>query len=214
MAPPTSLTLIASLQSPDNDAAWQRFATLYGEPIRNWSDLTCIRCGLAPRAAAELAQEATADALIQIWMSIRRYRTEGQRHDGGFRAWLHAITMNVTLANLRSRARDRVRGSGDSAVHWQIENVADPAALKRDCDHALNSGLRSDAIALTLGRAQDRERRVFQELMSLEKPAPEVLSRTAADLCITIPNLYQVKHRLLVKFNREDERLIGDIDAL
>jgi len=214
MGPATSLTLIASLRTPGNDAAWARFAMLYGESIRTWCIQTCRTCGLPPEAAMHVAEEATADSMAEIWTAIQRYRLEQRHGAGGFRAWLGTITERITWAKIRWHANKRAQGSGDSALRWQIENVPDPGTLHGACNGVIDRELRIDAIALTLGRANDHDRRVFQELLSVDRPSRDVLQKTAAALGISIADLYQVKCRLLKKIRLEYKRLVGEFDAL
>lgn len=214
MAPATSLTLIASLRTPGNDVAWERFVKLYGASIRTWCVQTCRTCGLPHETAMLVAEEATADSLAEIWTAIQRYRLERRHGAGGFRAWLCTITERITWEKIRWHANKRAQGSGDSALHWQIANMPDPGTLTGTCNSVIDSELRIDAIALTLGRAKDDDRRVFQELLCVDRPSREVLQKTATALGISIADLYQVKCRLLKKIRREYQRLVAEFDAL
>lgn len=214
IGPSTSLTLIASLQSSGNDAAWERFSELYEAPIRIWSGEACRRCGLSREAVAQIADEATTDAVTEIWNAIRNYRIERRQNTGGFRKWLNTITDRITWEKVRWHGKKRAQGSGDSAIHWQIENAPDPRTLTAACNDAIDRGLRIDAIALTLGSANDRDRQVFQGLLSVDKPSPDALKKMAAELGVSVPLLYQIKSRLLKKIQGEFDRLNEELDAL
>lgn len=87
----TASSLILRIQAKE-EAAWDRFARLYGPLIYGW----CRGAGLQPSDAEDTSQ----DAIRAVIASVGTYQ-----RTGSFRSWLWQVTRNKVLDHFRRRQR-------------------------------------------------------------------------------------------------------------
>jgi RNA polymerase sigma-70 factor (ECF subfamily) len=101
-APPRDVFLIDACRSGDLDA----FEELYREHSGRVFAL-CLRM-TADRA---LAEDLTQESFLRAWDKLSLFRRQGD-----FGAWLRRLTINVVLADRRSRGRRQARETGTDDV--------------------------------------------------------------------------------------------------
>ena len=110
--PTTRFTLLARLQEPANQAAWDEFVAVYEPAVYGFAR----RKGLQDADARDLCQ----DVLRAVALAIERWDPDPAR--GSFRAWMFRIARNM-LINFCAQRRRHVRGSGDSAVQQALADL-------------------------------------------------------------------------------------------
>ncbi|MFN9753593.1 MAG: RNA polymerase sigma factor, partial [Planctomycetota bacterium] len=94
-APDTRASLLLRLQQPDDERAWQEFVEIYQPLIER----LVTRYGLQPADAQDISQEV----LTRVAKAIPEWEHDPAR--GTFRGWLTRVTRNLTIEQLRTRAR-------------------------------------------------------------------------------------------------------------
>ncbi|MFN6206242.1 MAG: RNA polymerase sigma factor [Planctomycetota bacterium] len=94
-APDTRASLLLRLQQPDDERAWQEFVEIYQPLIER----LVTRYGLQPADAQDISQEV----LTRVAKAIPEWEHDPAR--GTFRGWLTRVTRNLTIEQLRPRAR-------------------------------------------------------------------------------------------------------------
>ncbi len=110
--PTTRFTLLARLQEPANQAAWEEFVAVYEPAVYGFAR----KKGLQDADARDLCQ----DVLRAVALAIERWDPDPAR--GSFRSWMFRIARNM-LINFCTQRRRHVRGSGDSAVQQALADL-------------------------------------------------------------------------------------------
>ncbi len=122
--PETRVSLIARLQQPTQDAAWDEFNCIYRPLIVRVARMK----GLQYADAEDLSQ----DVLTAVRKSIERFDPHAA---GSFRGWLRTITRNLVINHL-TRSKGPI-GSGDSnvlAMLQQLPSCDEPTATLFDME--------------------------------------------------------------------------------
>src|SRR5688572_4928716 len=101
--PSTRFTLLARLQDPANQLAWEEFVAVYEPAVYGFAR----KKGLQDADARDLCQ----DVLRAVSLAIERWEPDPQR--GSFRTWMFRIARNMLINFCTSRKRQG-RGTGDS----------------------------------------------------------------------------------------------------
>jgi RNA polymerase sigma factor (sigma-70 family) len=117
--PTTRLTLLARLQEPANQAAWEEFVAVYEPAVYGFAR----KKGLQDADARDLCQ----DVLRAVALAIERWDPDPRR--GSFRGWMFRIARNM-LINFCTHRRRHVGGTGDSAVHEALADL--PGTMNGD----------------------------------------------------------------------------------
>ncbi|MFN7573732.1 MAG: RNA polymerase sigma factor [Planctomycetota bacterium] len=113
-APDTRASLLLRLQQPDDERAWQEFVEIYQPLIER----LVTRYGLQPADAQDISQEV----LTRVAKAIPEWEHDPAR--GTFRGWLTRVTRNLTIEQLRTRAR-RPLTNPESGQLEQFQRGAD-----------------------------------------------------------------------------------------
>ncbi|MFN9247752.1 MAG: RNA polymerase sigma factor, partial [Planctomycetota bacterium] len=113
-APDTRASLLLRLQQPDDERAWQEFVEIYQPLIER----LVTRYGLQPADAQDISQEV----LTRVAKAIPEWEHDPAR--GTFRGWLTRVTRNLTIEQLRTRAR-RPLTNPESGQLEQFQRNAD-----------------------------------------------------------------------------------------
>ena len=113
-APDTRASLLLRLQQPDDERAWQEFVEIYQPLIER----LVTRYGLQPADAQDISQEV----LTRVAKAIPEWEHDPAR--GTFRGWLTRVTRNLTIEQLRTRAR-RPLTNPESGQLEQFQRDAD-----------------------------------------------------------------------------------------
>jgi RNA polymerase sigma-70 factor (ECF subfamily) len=176
----TTTALLEGLLDPADEETWRAFDARYRPILIAFGR----RLGLAPEDAADAAQETLA-------RFVRSYR--GGKYDrdrGRLHSWIIGIARNC-VSDLRQRR----------AAHWQergmsaIDNLPDRAALTRmwgeECEQEL---LRQGLVELRKQTKTDSGTIRAFEMLALGGRRP---AEVAAELSITVNDVYLAKHRCL-----------------
>jgi RNA polymerase sigma-70 factor (ECF subfamily) len=106
--PVSRVSLILRIKERD-EAAWHRFASLYGPLIYEW----CRKCGLQPSDASDIGQET----LSAVMKSIGSFEPTGS-----FRGWLWKINRRKILDHLRRRER-AAQAIGGTDFQLRVQEV-------------------------------------------------------------------------------------------
>ncbi len=127
----TSQSLLDKLKASNDDAPWERLASLYAPILRSWIK------GLD-------LQQADADDLLQevlatVSTEIAKFEHNGRT--GAFRRWLKTILMN-RVRNLWRERRYRPAAEGGSGAQHKLDQLEDPQSelakrWDREYDHII-----------------------------------------------------------------------------
>jgi RNA polymerase sigma-70 factor (ECF subfamily) len=192
-SPVTRASLLVRIRDGRDTEAWQQFVQLYAPVVYGFAR----RRGLQDADAADLMQEV----LRSVAMSADRLDYDPKR--GTFRAWLFTVTRNK-LYNLLNGQRKQVRGSGDSASHERLDEVAG-----RDGDFDVVWEKEYQTRVATL--AMERVRGEFQESTWQAFLLTAVEGRGAREagqqLSMSPGAVYVAKSRVLARLREEVQKL-------
>jgi RNA polymerase sigma-70 factor (ECF subfamily) len=115
--PTTRFTLLARLQEPANQAAWEEFVAVYEPAVYGFAR----KKGLQDADARDLCQ----DVLRAVALAIERWEPDPSR--GSFRGWMFRIARNMLINFCASRNR-HARGTGDSRLQQALVELPAPAS--------------------------------------------------------------------------------------
>jgi len=184
----TSTNLISGLQSGD-DAAWQRFVTVYGPLIAAWCRSACQN------------REDVLDLSQQVFLKVHTgIRTYSPRQPGAsFRGWLLQVTRNAVIDFYRQRRRAPDARGGTEALQ-ALQAVVDSQveestrSLSVNQDHVVRRALE---VIRTEFRAADFD--VFQRHV-LEGLSAQDVGRQFG---LKPSSVYAVKSRILKRLREE-----------
>jgi RNA polymerase sigma-70 factor (ECF subfamily) len=193
--PPTRASLLLRLRDPRDGAAWEEFVRLYAPLVYGY----LRKQGLQDADAADLSQQV----LGAVAGAVGRLDYDPGR--GAFRNWLFTIVRRK-LADWRAAERNRVRGSGDAAVHAVLERVLAPPRLDADWEAEWKRQVFVRACEQVRGEVSAATWQAFWRTAVEGRPGKQV----AADLGLTIAAVYHARSRVLarlkelVKASQED----------
>jgi len=188
----TRRSLIERLPDLEDRVRWQEFYDTYWRLIYAVSR----KAGLSDAEAHDVVQET----VIGVARSIGRYR----RDAGSFKAWLLQLTRWRIVDQLRKRspaAAARASSSGTAT----LERIADPAgaALDEVWDTEWRESLLKAALAQVKRQVSAPHFQIF-DCAALKRWAP---AKVAAELGVSVAQVYLVKHRIAALLKREVARL-------
>ena len=202
---PTRQSLLLRLKNAPTDAAWEEFYQAYWVVILSYAQ----KLGLEQHSAEDVLQE-TMVALMRI---LPRFEYRPER--GKFRNFVFTITHRKTQAALR-RARRMAEipldGASDDDRPSLAETLADEKEMlpSESLDVKWQESLQEEALRRLLNdptiKGQTLE--VFKVYVLQNVSAEEV----AAKFGIAKNNVFQIKNRLIKKFQEEIKKLTDDLD--
>jgi RNA polymerase sigma-70 factor (ECF subfamily) len=192
--PNTPLSLIAQIQRPDEQQAWERFWNVYGPVIVGY-----LRSkGLQDADVRDIAQ----DAFRAVVQNIQQFDPSPER--GRFRNWLFTIVRHK-MTDYWRRIRREPHDPRHADVQQELESVADrqdQSAWDREYKQRL------------LHWAADQVRGEFAEttwnafwLTAVQgRPPAEV----ADGLGLTVSNVYVHKSRVLARLREKIKHIEGE----
>ena len=181
----TTTALLQDLRDPANEAVWRGFDARY-RPV-----LVALarRFGLGNEDAADTAQEA----LVQF---VRSYRAGNyERGRGRLSSWIMGIARNCIIDQQRARAARREQ-RGISALAELPGDDCWAEIWDAECDREV---LRQAVQVLHTETRIDAETIRAFELLAFHQLAP---SQAAAELGMTLNEVYLAKHRCLKRLRR------------
>jgi RNA polymerase sigma-70 factor (ECF subfamily) len=198
----TNPQLLREVADPaNNEAAWQTFLQRYQPLIHNW----CCRS----RLSQEHSEEVTARVLAKLVKAMRtKFIYDPARR---FRGWLRVVVENEVITFWRERGRHPGDwGSGDPAVHRELDQVEAPRAcggLVQELDEALERDLwlAQQVTERVRARVQASTWKAFWLTAMMNEPARDVARR----LRMTVAAVYMARHRVGRLLHEEGARLRG-----
>lgn len=195
----TPSSLLERLKA-DDDTGWEQFVEIYSPLIVEW----CKASGLQPADVQDVGQEV----FRCVNGAIRDFRTD--HSGGGFRAWLHTITLNKIRDLARLRANHPQAHGGSTATEMFLKMASEqppPGASGESSDpkNGKDAAAReqqlvlSRAIEVILKKCEEKTRLAFTRVV-LEG---EDMEHVAKDLGMTYNALYVMKSRLLKQLRNE-----------
>jgi RNA polymerase sigma-70 factor (ECF subfamily) len=186
-SPDTSLSLLERLCDRADDAAWERFVTVYSSLLHTWLHAA----GLQPADCDDLSQRAL-EVLVR---RLPEFQHAGR--PGAFRAWLRGITVNL----LREFWRQRPTRESTSV----LEQLADPRAhLSRLWDEQHDRHVLHGLLELVREEFTGSTWQAFQRLALDGVPARTV----AAELDTSVNAVLIAKSRVLARLRQEAGALL------
>lgn len=190
----TSLTLIERVRAQDK-CAWGVFAKLYAPVLYGW----CRSCGLQDADAADVAQ----DVLVIVAAKIESFQRENPGQS--LRAWMRTITKNKCRDLIRARKRHATAAGGTDAQVMMGE-ILEPSADIEPDDGGFDdeAAVIQSAIEILRVEFEDRTWQAFVQTAIDGRKAADV----AADLNMTVGNVYTAKSRVLSRLRTEFAELL------
>jgi RNA polymerase sigma factor (sigma-70 family) len=191
----TTTELLNGLKDSANAAVWGAFDARFRPVIQGM----CLRLGLRPEDAADVAQQTLADFL-------RDYQAgKFDRGRGRLRSWIIGIAHNRAMEVFRGQSRRR-EWRGDSAIGTLPQRTAaelewDSEEKRLICEAALAEMRESSAMSLDNFRAF--------ELTAMRNMSHEA---AASECGMSVQAVYQAKHRGLRRLGEIIERLKSEYD--
>lgn len=96
MFPTTHASILIGLLEPQTSGeSWQRFQSLYEQPIRRWFTSRGLQ--------ASDVDDQTQEMLVKLFVALTKQQFDAQR--GSFRAWLGAVIRNALVDFFRKNNR-------------------------------------------------------------------------------------------------------------
>jgi RNA polymerase sigma-70 factor (ECF subfamily) len=184
-----STSLLTLLRAGD-EAAWQRWAYLYGPVVEQW----CRRGGLQEQDAADVVQ----DVFAAVMAGMEDFRRE--REGDTFRGWLWTVTRNKLRDHWRRRAQ-RPDAAGGTEAQIRLAEVPDELSAEWSTAAVAmpHSGLFRRALALIQANFEERTWQAFWQTTVDERSAADV----AAALGMSAGAVYVAKSRVLNRLREE-----------
>jgi RNA polymerase sigma-70 factor (ECF subfamily) len=190
----TRLSLLGRMgHDPSDAAAWAEFVDHYGPRVLLW----CRRCGLQEADAHDVTQ----DVLLRLAAKMKDFRYDPSK---SFRAWLKTLTHHALSDFLEARRRS-ARGSGDSAVLDQLNNVEARTDLVRQLETEFDREVLELASERVRARVEAHTWEAFRLL------AHEGLSgaEAAARLGLKVATVWVARSKVQKMLQEEVRRLEG-----
>jgi RNA polymerase sigma-70 factor (ECF subfamily) len=189
----TSITLLGKLRDqPADGPAWQEFTERYRPRIYSH----CLASGLQ-RADAE---DVTQNVLLRLVSKLPEFRYDPAQ---SFRAWLRTVTRNI-LSDFLSE-RQRVHGSGDSAMVRVLDNLEARDGLAREVEAEFDRELLGAALKVVRPRVPADQWEAFR-LTALNGLSG---AEAAAQLNMLVATVYTAKSKVQKLVRQEVRRLEG-----
>jgi RNA polymerase sigma-70 factor (ECF subfamily) len=187
----TSISLLARLRRPGDEAAWQRFVALYTPLLYFWAR----RADLNGADAEDLVQDVFA-------VLVRELPKFDYDQGESFRGWLRTIAMNRCRDLFRRRGRlgAALAAQADDAARTDGES-SDPAQWLAESEY--RSQLVGRALELMREEFEEPTWRACYECTVNERAAADV----AAELGLTVNAVYVAKSRVLRRLRQQLEGL-------
>ena len=184
----TSESLLGRLsQSPDDQAAWDRFVERYAPMIYGW----CRHWHLQEADAEDVTQEV----LVCLARKLRSFAYDPVR---SFRGWLRTLTEHACIDFVAERGR-RDCASGDTGVLEVLKSAPARADLLARLEEQFDQELMSEALVRVRLRVDPQTWEAFR-LTATEGLSGEA---AAAQLGMRLTAVFKAKSRVL-RFLRDE----------
>jgi RNA polymerase sigma-70 factor (ECF subfamily) len=185
----TRRSLVDRLKNWEDQQNWQEFFETYWRLIYG----VARQSGLTDAEAQDVVQETV--------LTVARNITKYEREAGSFKAWLLHTTRWRIADQFRKRepitAKSPTRG--DSGGTATIERIPDGFDLRTAWESEWQQHVFQAALQRVKRKADAKHYQIFDCLVVKQWPAAKV----AQSLCISIAQVYIVKHRLSAQLKKE-----------
>jgi RNA polymerase sigma-70 factor (ECF subfamily) len=189
--PKTRVTLLARLENPQDQEAWEEFVALYGPSIFHF-------------ARRRLPQdEDAADIMQEVLSAVLRGNYE--RPKGRFQKWLLTILLNKIRNFHAARAR-RAEVVGHAGVALDAEDESPGAEEEWETER------RRYLLHAAADRVRQRCNPAHWNVFVRTALDSQTGQQVARALKISVTNVYAIKSRMLKEIKEEIDRLEEDPD--
>ena len=188
----TTSTLLESLRSPHDDAAWRRFDARYRPVLIDFAR----SLGLDPHDAEDIAQKAS--------MAFCKAHREGKyARTGRLKNWLLTVAHNEIADFCAERARRPLPTGQRTATADILATVRDPDTISTIWERQWQAHAVRECLRRASTQFSPRDMRVFESLTLEGRTVDDVAEATS----LSRDAVYQVKHRVLAYLCQAREEL-------
>lgn len=191
---PTDPNLLRRAFGAGDHDAWTELVNLYRPMIRRFA----LSLGWWPQHLDDLEQEV----LIALLEQRGKFQYDPR---GRFRNFLYTVVRNVAFA-LGRKLKRNMQENGYSALVEGLES--DEERVRAEWELQWQDHHRRMAYEVVSQRTAPEHWRVFQELTALGLDPKEVAERNG----LTVDNVYQIKHRVLLAIQEQVRRQLDEED--
>jgi RNA polymerase sigma-70 factor (ECF subfamily) len=192
--PDTAASLLHRIQIRDPEA-WQRFVTIYGPLVHEWTHLQGVR--------ASDAEDIVQEVLVAVSKNIAGFRRDKAR--GSFRKWLWGICTHKIMDYYRDM-RSRISPRGGTTAHLRLLQLPDtPPDEESDDGRREVASLRHRAVLQLRDLFEPQVWEAFWRVVANGDTPADV----ARDLGVSVWAVYKAKSRVLLRL-REDLEGLGE----
>ena len=180
--------------------AWSKLVPIYTPFINGWLH----QCGIVDSDTPDLTQ----DVLIALIKKLPEFNHNGRT--GAFRSWLKAITINHCRRYWEKKQKT-VPGANCEAANVVIEQLADASSdLSSRWDREHDQEVLSGVIRMIQGEFDQATMTAFRRVAIQGEAAKDI----AADLGVSIGQVYKFKFRVMRRLQEEAQGLIDSTDDM
>lgn len=183
--PSTHWSILGEVHGADaiGPAAWQRFLSVYREPMVQWF--------LGRRLQPADAEDSAQAVLLRLFEHLNKFDPTV----GSFRPWLRTLLSNALTDHFRAiERRPGNFAAGGSSVAELLAEISSPGSLDGLCAEveACRDRRLEAAIAATRSRVDARSWSVFEAVVLKSIAAKDI----AAELGLSVGSIHQIRYRL------------------
>ena len=186
----TSASLLSGLRKQPDDpfyqSSWERFVDKYTPIIYGW----CRNVGLNHQDTEEITQQL----MCRLVLALKNYHYDRQQK---FRSWLFVCTRNVIFQFWKDQSKQKTELQSD------IYEICQGQSLVEFLNERYDREFETEARKRVQAKIGERDWDVFLQLTESTKSVPEI----AADLHLSVDNVYQIKSRTVAALKSEITRL-------
>ncbi len=186
----TSLTLLKRVRQTNDQAAWNRFVSLYSPLLFAFAR----RASMNDSDAADVVQ----DVFLVLMAELPGLEYDGVRKN--FRGWLKTITVN------KCRERQRRRVVVSEGNESGLSGVVDDATVSKFWENEYQKHLIARALEIMQAEFEPTTWQACWQTTVKERPVADV----AAELGITINAVYVARSRVLRRLREELRDLLDE----
>lgn len=181
----TSLTLLDRIREPSDDAAWNRFVSLYSPLLFAFAR----RAGMNDNDSADVVQ----DVFLILMAELPRFEYDATRKN--FRGWLKTITVN----KCRERQRRRVLAAGSGGSESGLSGIVDDATVEAFWEAEYQQHLIAQALRLIQTDFEPKTWQAAWLALTTDRTAADI----GQELGLAEASVWVAKGRVLRKLRQE-----------
>ncbi len=192
--PKTPQSLIAQIQQQDGQSLWEEFLKIYTPVVFGFLRTK----GLQDADASDVTQET----FRAVARSIQSFNLNPEK--GRFRNWLFVIVRNKLIDHSR-RSQREPQGSGDSDIHFQLENIS------QESDQSLwDIEYKRRVFNFCADQIRDEFTEQTWQAFWLTSVEGQSTEEVADKLKMNASNVYVCKSRVITRLREKIKRIEGE----